>query len=338
MTFVNFFKFSRSKLFLSFLFFMIFFSSASFGYEKELKNLALNLIEKIGQTQKSRVAVVDFTDLSGNNSEFGRFISENLSTFLMMENPSFEVIDRMHLKKMMSELKLAETLGDLTSEGTQQLSAKTGVEALITGSYMAFDDYVRLTIKVIEAGSAKILTAATGELPKTKAIADLLNRGVDMKSVTPKALSSNTSANFNAPQSQGLTTSSPVSSEKNVRDLGFSMNNIRVSTKNIVVTLTVRNNSDKAYRLNYNASKVNLSDLAGNEFDTKGLSSNKIDFGPLSTSDFALTFPLYGQKSKNIGEEFGISIEFDLDSQDQKTTHTLSFSGIKAIKSAQKNN
>ena len=50
-----------------------------FAYEKEINRISATMAKKITQAGKSRVAVVDFTDLRGNVTELGRFIAEEFS-------------------------------------------------------------------------------------------------------------------------------------------------------------------------------------------------------------------------------------------------------------------
>lgn len=312
---------------------------AGYGYEKELKNLAGILIEKISKTEKKKVAVVDFTDLSGNNSEFGRFISENLSTILVEGTPSFEIIDRTHLKKIMTEMKLAETLGDLSAEGTQKLSEKTGLQALITGTYMPFDDNVKLTIKVLETTSAKIVSATSGEIPKTKAIADLLNRGIDKKVTEPVGTV------LEKPVSDGMenTASSdsdakphmPISADatvKKIMDLSFSMKQIKIMPTKALVIMNVKNDSEKACSFNSSRSYISLSDDVGNEFQTDK-SSYSLNFPPKSNNDLVLGFVVQKQKLAKLGNSFGVSVGMQLTFEGSPTSsNQLSFIDIPAVK------
>lgn len=52
---------------------------ASTSFEKEIDTISKTMAEKIAAAGKKKVAVVDFTDLQGNVTELGRFISEEFS-------------------------------------------------------------------------------------------------------------------------------------------------------------------------------------------------------------------------------------------------------------------
>jgi hypothetical protein len=62
-----------------------------------------------------------------------------------------------------------------------------GVDAIVTGTLTPFGDTVRLTLKVLDTATARIVAATTVEIPKTKAIEELVARGVgDARSSPPQ--------------------------------------------------------------------------------------------------------------------------------------------------------
>src|SRR5579884_1051318 len=77
------------------------------GQEAELRTLAASLAEDIAASDKRAIAVVDFTDLQGNPTELGRFLSEEFSVALLRTHKGFQVIDRNHLKAVMNEHRLS---------------------------------------------------------------------------------------------------------------------------------------------------------------------------------------------------------------------------------------
>lgn len=164
--------------------FVIYFSSNAFPYDKELKDLSNTLAGKIAKSSKKSVAIVDFTDLQGNVTELGRFIAEEISVNLTMAEKDFQVIDRNHLKTLLTEHKLSGS-GLVDPSTIKKIGQISGVDALITGSVTPFGDNIRVTCKVIATDTAKIITADKTELAKTKAIDELLSRGIQVASSNP---------------------------------------------------------------------------------------------------------------------------------------------------------
>jgi TolB-like protein len=149
-----------------------------FAYEKELKALATEIAENIAKTNKTRLAVVDFTDLKGNVTELGRFIAEELSVGLQIAGKNLEVVDRTHLQTLLKEHKLSST-GLIDPESSRKLGQIAGVDALITGTITPFGETIRLSAKIIDTESAKLIGANTGNIPATEAIKMLLASGIE---------------------------------------------------------------------------------------------------------------------------------------------------------------
>lgn len=147
------------------------------AYENEINAIATKMAQNIANAGKSRVAVVDFTDLQGNVTELGRFIAEEFSVALLNAGQKFEVVDRGHLRTLLKEHKLSST-GLIDPETAQKLGKIAGVEALITGSITPFGDSVRLATKILDVNTAKMIGANSGNIPKTAAISELLGKNL----------------------------------------------------------------------------------------------------------------------------------------------------------------
>ena len=147
------------------------------GYETEIGNLSAKMAQKIVNSGKSKIAVVDFTDLKGNVTELGRFLAEEFSVALLESSQGFEVVDRTHLQSILKEHKLSET-GLIDPQTARKLGQFAGVDALVTGSITPLGESVRLAVKVLDVESAKVISATSGNIPATDAIKTLMKTGV----------------------------------------------------------------------------------------------------------------------------------------------------------------
>ncbi|MDD5771905.1 MAG: FlgO family outer membrane protein [bacterium] len=217
------------------------------------------MAENISQAGKKSIAVVDFTDLQGNVTELGRFLAEEFSVTLTSAGKGFEVVDRIHLKALLREHKLS--LSDLVNpESAKKLGQIAGVEAIITGSITPFGDNVRLSVKIIDISTAKVIGASSGNIAKTQAINELLERGI-VESNQP----------FEQQSSENTPSYVPSvgnSNSKKVGDLLFTVKQVKVLSKGRAeVLLNVVNQLDKeiliigVYEIN-----PTLSDEKGNIF------------------------------------------------------------------------
>ncbi len=151
------------------------FSSA---YEREINSLSISIAEKIARSGKKTIAVVDFTDLQGNITELGRFLAEELSSELVNAGKAFEVVDRMHLRTILSEHKLSLT-GLMDPKTVKKLGQISGVDAILIGTVTPFGESIRLSVKVLTTDTAKIIGSSRGNIPKTQAIEELLAREIE---------------------------------------------------------------------------------------------------------------------------------------------------------------
>jgi TolB-like protein len=154
------------------------------AYEKEIKSISTSMAENIAKAGKKTIAVVDFTDLQGNVTELGRFIAEEFSVALAGAGKGFEVVDRTHLKSIIAEHKLSAT-GIIDPQTARKLGQIAGVDAIITGTITPFGDSMRLSVKILDTATAKIIGASSGDIAKTKAIEELLAKGIEPVPPTP---------------------------------------------------------------------------------------------------------------------------------------------------------
>ena len=310
-------------------------SNITMAYEREIKSLSVAMAENIANAGKKMIAVVDFTDLQGNVTELGRFLAEEFSIALAGAGKGFEVVDRTHLKSIIAEHKLSST-GIIDPQTARKLGQIAGVEAIITGTITPFGDSVRLSVKVLATDTAKIIAASSGDIAKTKAIEELLLRGIETGQ-TPSPQASPTS----------YVSSSGSSISKKIGDMVVTMKKIMVSRGQVTVILDLYNQSGEKLKVarDSNAPSPNLVDEKGNIFEYRdGLESvyyaslsgegYGVTLNPRLNNDVRLNFS-YNERNislKDLGSDFTFSLNLLLyDPKDKLVTkHQVSFTDIKA--------
>ncbi|SRR6266852_5976057 len=144
---------------------------------QDIKTISSSLGKSISASGRKTVAVIDFTDLQGNVTELGRFLAEEVSVNLVGDAKGYEVIERNQLKVILQEHRLSAT-GLIDPQTAKKLGQFAGVDALVTGTITAFGDTVRISTKILDTQTAKMFGAASFDIPKTKAIEELLSRGI----------------------------------------------------------------------------------------------------------------------------------------------------------------
>lgn len=217
------------------------------AYEKEIKGLSISMAENIAKAGKKTIAVVDFTDLQGNVTELGRFISEEFSVALAGAGKGFEVVDRAHLKSIIAEHKLYST-GIIDPQTARKLGQIAGVDAIITGTITPFGDSVRLSIKILDTATAKVIGASSGDIAKTKAIEELLAKGIEGGSTGP------------------VPPPAKAQQRVEVKDFIFDLQGCKLSVQTVTCSLSITNKVDDrvlSFAIVYG---TRIFDDAGNEF------------------------------------------------------------------------
>lgn len=144
---------------------------------QNVKDLSVEIANAITKSGKKTVAVVDFTNLQGQVTEYGRFLAEEFSVELATQAKGFDVIDRTNLKTLLQEHKLAAT-GIIDPQTARKLGEVAGVQALVTGTIVPLGQDVHVSIKVLDSATARVISGLTADLPRSKATDEMLSKGI----------------------------------------------------------------------------------------------------------------------------------------------------------------
>jgi TolB-like protein len=200
--------------------------------------------------------VVDFTDLQGRVTEYGRFLAEEFSVALAANPTGFKVIDRTNIKTILQEHKLAST-GIIDPQTARKLGEITGVQALVTGTVTPFGDDLRISVKVLDAETAEIIRGLSADMPRNKAIDELLARGVasgDQPATVP-------TEKVEAPKAQQPSESATAESG----DLLFSIQRCRFNGDKVECLGTVTNRGSEEQKVSIDFGKSYLIDDLGKQ-------------------------------------------------------------------------
>jgi TolB-like protein len=140
------------------------------GLETLVQQLAVSLPEG----KKLLLAVLDFNDLSGNVSVFGRLVNEELVTKLFQTGRT-RVVERGVLEKALSELEF--NLAALVDPSrAKQLGKQARADAIVTGSITDLGSTIKINARLIEVEKGDILAAAGAEIAKDPAIVRLMEQ------------------------------------------------------------------------------------------------------------------------------------------------------------------
>lgn len=169
--------------------------------DKEMAGLGSKISTSLSEQQYRNVAAIDFTDLQGQPTELGRFLSDQLAVEIVSAG-SVSMLDRANIKSILAEHKLTVE-GLVDPANAKKLGEFAGVDVLITGTVTALDSSIVLTVKAIATSSSRIVAAGKVSFPKTSEIQQLLNRGVQGPQISVNAAASSQSGRAGAYQEGG---------------------------------------------------------------------------------------------------------------------------------------
>jgi len=137
--------------------------------------------------QFSRVAVMPFTTLLGEENVLGLYISDRLTSELSVGEDNLQLVERSQINQALAEMRLGET-GFLSEETIQKTGQALGADAVIVGSIVELGGEVDINLRVFSISTLKILGKASQLIEKNEVIESLLSR-TDKSSQTTRTQS-----------------------------------------------------------------------------------------------------------------------------------------------------
>ncbi len=145
-----------------------------FSLDSQLDNLTNQIIQSLANKQKTKIAVIEFSDLNGNITEFGKYLSEELITRLFLTD-RFEVVERNMLNKILEEQQL--NMSGLVDEDTiKELGRILGVDAIASGSITDLGGNVKVNARLISTETGAVFSVASVKIIKDQTVKMLLDK------------------------------------------------------------------------------------------------------------------------------------------------------------------
>jgi len=142
--------------------------------DSALIELVDQIVLSLSQNQKTKIAVIEFSDIQGNITDLGKYLAEELTTRLYLTG-SFEVVERQLLNKVIEEQHLGLT-GYIDDNTAVSLGNILGIDAIASGSITDLGKNVKVNARLISAESGKVFSVASVKIPKDETICMLLGQ------------------------------------------------------------------------------------------------------------------------------------------------------------------
>lgn len=154
---------------------LVLFASARAGtYDEELRSLSGSLGASLEKAGLKTIAIGTIRTSDGNETALGKLLAEEMSVELVNQNQGVSVVDRANLGRIMEEHKLTEE-GLIDPDNARKLKLE-GIDAIILGTIIPFENAYRVSLKAIATESAKIVAATRGNIQETDSLNSLMGQ------------------------------------------------------------------------------------------------------------------------------------------------------------------
>ncbi len=140
--------------------------------DNSLSDLTTQITNSITEDGKKKIAVIEFSDLDGNVTQFGKYLAEELITRLF-RTKKFEVVERQLLNKIISEQKLSIT-GMIDENSAKELGRILGVDAIVSGTITDLVTDLKVNARIISTETGKVFGVAATNIVKDDNVRKLM--------------------------------------------------------------------------------------------------------------------------------------------------------------------
>lgn len=219
--------------------------------EDQLQNLTDQIIGKMDQSGRQKIAIIEFSNLDGQVTEFGKFLAEELITRLFMTN-RFEVVERQMLNKVLAEQNLG-TSGLIDDESAVSLGKILGVQAIVSGSITDMGSFLKINSRLISTENGSLFSVASVKIFKDSSVKKL------MGNEKPRGITTNLENDI----------AQLEFTEKLVKeDFCFNIVGCEMTNRTVIISIDITNqdDEDRELAIRYGRPGTHIFDNMGNEY------------------------------------------------------------------------
>jgi len=227
--------------------------------DAQLQNLTDQIIISLSQKQKSKIAVIEFSDLQGTVTKFGKYLAEELITRLYLTN-KFEVIERQLLNKVLHEHQL-NISGLIDVSSAKELGRILGVDAIASGSVTDLGNSLKVNARLISTETGKIFSVASVTVIKDDVVNNLMS--VSSSKVKPIV----------EPNQEVLIIQQnlPINMSIKQNEFTFELKSCKLENRKVTCSFTITNDSENDINLSIIVPGSKIFDEWGNEYSAMTL-------------------------------------------------------------------
>lgn len=234
--------------------------------DEQLDSLTNQIISSMDEEGKKTIAIIEFSNLDGEITEFGKYLAEELITRLFITQ-RFDVIERQMLNKVLNEQKLGAS-GIIDEDSAVSIGQLLGVDAIVTGSITDLGTTLKINTRMISTESGSIFSVASTKIYKDFTVRKLI------KQESKKEKSG----------TQMIQTSAPQKFSRKVfkEDISYELIGCEMNERLVVFTLIITNTKedDVDLRISYANPLTRIFNEFGEEYNVSKvkLANSEMEF------------------------------------------------------------
>lgn len=142
----------------------------------QIDELSKQFVETLSSENKSTLAIMDFVELDGSQTMFGKYLREEL-TIRIFRTDKVSVVERGMLEEVMKEWDFGAN-GYVNERTASKIGQLLGVEAITIGTITDLGDYLKVNARIIEVETGKLISVASVYLTKDNTVLTLIDKKI----------------------------------------------------------------------------------------------------------------------------------------------------------------
>ena len=123
---------------------------------------------------KSSVLILDFEDLDGVITHFGRYVADKLYIRLSIQETNITYIERQNIEYVLQEQQF-QISGYVDKETATKISQLTGATHILNGVVTELEEMISIDIKILNVENGTVIGGISREIEKTREVASLVS-------------------------------------------------------------------------------------------------------------------------------------------------------------------
>lgn len=162
------------------------FHSSAETLDASIDELVRQISQSMSAGKETKIAVIEFQDLFGANTEFEKFLTEELITKLF-QTGKFRVIERNLLNKVLEEQKLS-TKDIFDPTNIKKMGNLLVVDGIVTGTVADMETTLKVNARFISTETGNIVVTASTSITKDRAVMELRGEDIPLEMKKPGSI------------------------------------------------------------------------------------------------------------------------------------------------------